>query len=542
MGKCGLMMGGLLGLWVSCVYANDEMAVDTALINKPALDKMVSEKTVLDKSVLDKSALENTALNSTALYSAVLDSTLNKATPKPATPNPIAANQVIANHLSSLSEPLPQTDNTLSLTKQELKNHPEIIIRALSAAVIYNKADDVAFFLPLYQDLPNDHKDKLMEQWAMAMLAENAGDYTKAIKAYRDILGSEPEAKLVRLRLAVALFYDRQWRAAEDQFNKLLSEIGDNDSLLDYINQHILAIKQQHLWTLDGDINWLSDKNINNAPKDSNVGGSWIAEKPQVANGVGVGLSAGKKWLLNNGYYVDTKLGVNGKYYWDNQKYNELNTNASLGFGHQNARHTAVMGLSYARSIYGTTNKNSDINGLNDVNFDNQSKHIGGFVDFSYRLNPNWQTGIYSEINQQHYPARQHLNGNNYAFNWNVAYSPNAQRSWFGGVNYSRADVRDASDSFVRAGIKLGVAQEWHNGFSTRTSIDFADKQYQGVHFFGKLQHNKEYGIQASLWNRRWHIAGITPRLTWRYQNVDSNLPLFRYDKQKVFIELSQRF
>ncbi|TJY49520.1 surface lipoprotein assembly modifier [Histophilus somni] len=67
-------------------------------------------------------------------------------------------------------------------------------------------------------------------------------------------------------------------------------------------------------------------------------------------------------------------------------------------------------------------------------------------------------------------------------------------------------------------------------------------KNYRSAGFFNKTQRNRELGVQVSVWHRAVHWQGLTPRLTWSYTKTDSNIPLFRYNKQRLFLEINKQF
>ena len=119
---------------------------------------------------------------------------------------------------------------------------------------------------------------------------------------------------------------------------------------------------------------------------------------------------------------------------------------------------------------------------------------------------------------------------------------PNSNQYWFVGVDYSRDNARDKSDAYSRKGGRIGWGQEWSFGISTRVSLNYAERDYKAADFVQIKQQNKEYGAQISLWHRNFHLWGVTPRVTWAYNKVDSNNPFYSYDKNRIYLEVSKRF
>lgn len=423
---------------------------------------------------------------------------------------------------------------SLSISADELLNYPDLVVRAMAMAVLQNNFDDVAFLLPYYQKIPNHLRETMLEQWAKGMVAEAQGDAKTAVRAYRSALSVNNDASLLRLRLAMALYANKEYDASEDQFTKLLSEEMP-PQVAQLIHQYLTAIKRQNRVSINGGINYLADKNINNAPKNSNLGGGWTAPKAQSAHGIGFNFGVDKKWRLPQGFFGQTRLDTYGKYYTDNKPYNELTVRVLAGAGHENARHSFALLPFVEKSYYAGGNADND-----KLKYFSTSKGIS--AQWSYWLNPKWQASVYGEYAKQDYTTRNHLDGESKSLGVSALYLANAKRYYFTGIDYHKTDTKDADDSFVRQGVRAGVGQELGLGFSTRVSVNVAQKEYQGVGFFGKIQKNNEYGASVSVWHKKVHYAGITPQITWQYNKVDSNLPLYEYDKHRIFIEMSKKF
>ena len=75
----------------------------------------------------------------------------------------------------SLSSANPQVSDkrkdkhTLSIAKEELSKHPDLIVRGLITAVLQNNGEAVQLLLPLYQNLPK--QDPFLLEWANAINA-----------------------------------------------------------------------------------------------------------------------------------------------------------------------------------------------------------------------------------------------------------------------------------------------------------------------------------------------------------------------------------
>lgn len=430
---------------------------------------------------------------------------------------------------------VPKADTAIVLDADELAKQPELIVWALSSALLQNQADDVAYLLPFYQKLPSTMREPLIEHWAMAMTAQQRGDYERAITTYRAIVADYPQVLMVRLSLAMSLFVNKNYKDAKQAFLALKQTSEPiPEPIHALIETYLSAIDKQSDWSFYVGGNFLNDKNINNAPAKQELGGGWIAPKAQSAHGLALSASASKFEPLADGFYVDGKISTQGKYYWDNKGYNELTLKVATGIGHQNARHQLNLSPFVEKSYYA--------DGRDTGRLKHFSATHGLMAQWSYWLAPKWQTSLYGEVGKQRYDTRVHLNGLTRHGNWLMTYVPNASRHLFFGLDYQQVRARDGDDSFTKKGLRAGISQMWQHGLGVRASVNYAQKRYDAPNFFGKIQHNHEYGLSASIYHQKLQLANTMPRLTWQYQKVDSNLPLYQYDKNQVFVELVKQF
>ena len=67
----------------------------------------------------------------------------------------------------------PKTNNegSVSMTKEELARHPDLIVRGMIPSVLQNNEEAVSLLLPLYRELPK--KDPVLLSWAEAIDARH---------------------------------------------------------------------------------------------------------------------------------------------------------------------------------------------------------------------------------------------------------------------------------------------------------------------------------------------------------------------------------
>ena len=425
-------------------------------------------------------------------------------------------------------------EHTLSITKEELVKRPDLIIRGLIPALLQNNVDAVALLFPLYRQQQPAQQDPFLLAWGEAMMATHQGDYASAVQQYRELFAKRPEILQLRYQLAHALFLNNDNEAAKDQFQKLRAEVNDTSSQ-QMIDQYLIAINQRDQWKINGGISFLNESNINNAPKAGTRIGAWKAWEREQAHGLSYYVGAEKKWSLPHQFFAKLVLDGQGKYYWDNKKYNEFNARIGAGLGYQTAN-TELSFLPFTeRRWYSGGSSGSDA-------MKQYSKNSGVRVDVTHWLNKSWQISTALEYGEQRYATRKHLNGNNYLWSNTLLFLPYSGQYWYIGADYNRENTRDLDNAYQRKNVRLGWVQEWPFGISSRLSVAYARRVYKGEDLLGIRQKNKEYQTNVTLWHRNVYFGGITPKITWSYQKNDSNHPFYRYDKNRIYLEMSKTF
>ena len=271
--------------------------------------------------------------------------------------------------------------HTLSMTKEELAKHPDLIVRGLIPVVLQNNGEAVQLLLPLYQNLPK--QDPFLLEWANAINAREEGRFSEAVTRYRTLFSQDSTILPLRYQLAQALFLNNDNEAAKDQFQKLRAEQFSPESIV-MIDQYLSALNRRDQWKFQGGLSFLNESNINNAPKAGTRIGNWNAWGRESATGFSYFADAEKKWSLPHSYFVKFAIESYGKYYWDNKKYNELNARIGAGLGYQTARFEMSLMPFTERRWYAGGSSGSE-------SMKQYSKNSGARLDLTYWMNEKWQ-------------------------------------------------------------------------------------------------------------------------------------------------------
>lgn len=425
----------------------------------------------------------------------------------------------------------------ITLSQDELLAKPQLLAHAFGSALAYGQVSAVQYLLPLYQT--HHPMDDALIHWAHALLAQHQGKFGTAIDHYRYLIAKHPEHNTIRLQLALALFYDRQYDAAKGQLQKLAHQSNLSTAIEPYVKQYLMLIDRLDDWQFTGGISYIQDQNINNAPTNPNLSQHWVAQDPQSAHGVSAHIGIAKKHTLAHGYQLDGEIHLGSKYYHDAKAYNEAIGKIGIGITRQNARHTLRFAPYIEQAYYAGGHSQSNPS----TTLEQFSQTTGLNLAWQYTPHRQWQSTLLFDYARPRYHKRTHLDGDTYFAQASLAHAPSATQQWQLGINYAHANTQDKDDSYHRYGIRASWQQEWAHGISTQLGLGYAHRRYHApMPIFNQTQSNHEYHVQGSIWHRNVHFFGITPRLAWQYQHQDSNIALYNYHKNHAFVEFSKQF
>ncbi|OOF71023.1 surface lipoprotein assembly modifier [Rodentibacter caecimuris] len=465
--------------------------------------------------------------------------------------DPVFLHQFPDNIPISKVRPFLKQENAISqkvtLNRQQLALQPQLVKSVLISALIKNDVETVEFLLPLYQQ--QEDADSFLLTWSNAVVNKFTGNLNQSISDYRRLIAIQPESLPIRLQLAIALYENQDNTAALDQFEKLRSE-SLSPPFARLISQYQHYLQQRDQWDIYGYVSYLYDPNVNNAPKQGKTYKNWRpTQTAEKANGTGYGLTLKKRWSLPKGFFSHTNFDLNGKYYWDNKKYNEIQSRLDVGFGYRSGAIEIELSPFVEQFWYAYGDSE---NASNKGTLHRYFHSLGVNQQFSYWITPNWQWQTKIEFTQYYYTQRKNLNGKSIDLLSQFLYRPNINQYWLVGANYYRKQAQVSYNSFTREAILAAWGQEWLGGISSRLQISYANRRYHGAildkknsflpEFYFVPQKNKEYSLSLSLWHRAVHFWGITPRIIWSYQKTDSNNSFSNYDKNRIYFDFTKTF
>lgn len=420
----------------------------------------------------------------------------------------------------------------IELSPKELEQYPQIVYQGLVQSLIKQDVKGVEVFLPIYQRRANADPD--FSHWAKALQARVGGQYREAIKQYRWLIARYPDNQAIRLQLAMTLFDYQDNEAAERQFHRLRR--GQLPPVLErLIDGYLQRIRQRDFWSLNTFLSYMNEKNVNNAPPEGTIFKGWKPAKPESVQGLSYGLSAEKTWSHMQGIFSAYRFTGDGKWFWNNHKYDELNIRNSLGVGYRD-NHIRMLVLPFFEQYwYGGGRR-----GKGGLQYYAMQHGLQG--ELRWQPEAHWQMSTIAEYAVNRYQKKSYLTGDEYRLTGALVYFPSPKQYWLLGMSYLQKNTRDKDSSFDRQGVRVGWEYEWPGGISSSMQLSYGNKQYRGKDFFGIRQKNDEYSSMVTLWHRGLYFWGVTPKISWLYQKVDSNHPFYNLSKHRVFWHLSKDF
>jgi hypothetical protein len=171
------------------------------------------------------------------------------------------------------------------------------------------------------------------------------------------------------------------------------------------------------------------------------------------------------------------------------------------------------------------------------------SNTYGARLNGSYLIAPNWQVGAAYEYAENRYAERFFLNGAYHFVSVSTNYTLNPKTQLFAGIDVMDDKTSsDASDSSLRVGYRAGVTRDFALNVSAQVQFGVAHKLYDAPNFFGVRRDEREYEGTLTLWNRGWYWYGVVPKLNFEYTRTQSNISMYSFQKNRVYLSLDRRF
>ena len=157
----------------------------------------------------------------------------------------------------------------------------------------------------------------------------------------------------------------------------------------------------------------------------------------------------------------------------------------------------------------------------------------------------NQAIGSYTFVNKTYNrSALERYEGNLHGVSLTLVHFYSPTLIFMGGADIQKDMLESKDESSDKYGIRAGVIKEWKNSISTRVNVRVAKRTFKDPHFLmQKIREDNEYQLDLSVWHRKIHWKGITPKINYRYLKIDSNIrELYGRDSHQYFVSLEKTF
>lgn len=380
-----------------------------------------------------------------------------------------------------------------------------------------------------------EKKDNVLWHFAKGIDYLVQHQYDVAITELRAAIALDPSNIDVRTAMAIALYENKEYEAAQDQFYKINSaEIPERNRQI--IERYQAKILRDNNWDYSLNFDFMNSNKISD---DSYERVLQVSERDPSRKmlhstlGVGYKFGISKNFLLKENHYIVPSVELKG---WS---YSESGRRYTEG--------TFDMGIGY---LYMTPDILFKITPNAQKTLVNHSFFVSSYgIDAEVRhpINDNWQS-----VNSYSFAKKNHYNylykdfdgqAQDVGLTFINIYSP-VLKMWIG-AHYSIDRVRARSESSNKKGIELGMANEWPLGISSQLTLKYNQRDYLANHLTLRDQrrNDDDYIATISLWHRNLYIFGITPRVNYMYRNIESSIPtLYNQRYHQFFVTLEKNF
>lgn len=352
------------------------------------------------------------------------------------------------------------------------------------------------------------------------------GNYASAIKIFRSLAETTTSPR-VQLELARALFLDHRYRESAEVFNEVLHQPNLPWTVQENIRSYLDAIDAA-LGYLKFGFSLVSDSNPRNFTdsRQVRIAGQLLTIIPPSDNrditGVRYSVNAARAftdtaWLSGylNASFVD----------YENSQFDRFNGDVGLFF---TSRTFPKLKLRV---------------GLEESYLGGHHYYEFPYAGLIYTPSPVYQFRTSSElkVGELEVPNAAYLDATNLSLTTKVVrpITEKVQSSWELYLEQSIASTKTYSyyGAFLGTGLSFPVLQSWQ----LRPYLNVGQRNYESADpFFGKTRRDSRQTFGIEIYNEEINLFGMIPGIELRYDENNSNIAFYSYDKFVVQLNVKQ--
>lgn len=360
-------------------------------------------------------------------------------------------------------------------------------------------------------------------------LAFAEADYRRAVALYRRLLSRDPKLVRVRLELARALFFARDYEAARYHFRIALGRTLERRA-----RENIYGF----LRAIEGRTSWFSLSAV--VGPDSNPAFASDARSVALLGNVFV-LDASARARKSFGTVIDGR----GRYAFGEGDRNFI---ASVFQWRDYAGSYAdfqALEVTAGRSLVAGQSLWTVEAGPLGAWWQGRGLYSGGLLRIANGapLGERVLASAYASAKRLEYRDYEYLTGNQVWAGGMLRYALDPTSGVWGSLSLGRNIARESPYSYRALEATLGYSKELPARFNLEARLTASRFRYDApVPLFGLERRDRMEGIEVDVTARDWSMAGFAPKLVLSASRNASNVPLYGYQRRFVGVGVTREF
>lgn len=419
----------------------------------------------------------------------------------------------------------------LQLSEKEINKYPRIMAQVIEQAIKQQQWSVLRAVLDEYEGHPQ--ADPYLVLYAKGILHRQEKNYYLATGAFKALLHLKPELTYLRLDLAMMQIEDKQYAEAIKTLDQLTDNPQTPVSIKRLAEQYLKQLHKLYAPEYVFTGSYTRNDNVNQASAERTIrlwGMTFMKNEdglPKVGHGVNYGVGFRKLFSLQGNHAMSINLQYNGTDYWDQADYNER---------------TLRLSTAYLYQTHDQWFKVAPVYETNSLGGRQYGTRLGVQTEWGKQIHPRHYLIPYAEYTIKRYESQnlERYQGNTYKTGLTWFYQQQAGTTFSVGGHYQQDVLNDKAESSNTVSIRLGHNYRANNGFNTQLSLHAGQRHFDATHpVFGFTRSDKELMGSIGIWHSKLSIMGITPKLIYRYSNIQSNIPaLYSRQSRGVMLEM----
>jgi outer membrane protein len=159
-----------------------------------------------------------------------------------------------------------------------------------------------------------------------------------------------------------------------------------------------------------------------------------------------------------------------------------------------------------------------------------------------YKINKKTSANLNTTISKKNFKTQRARNSRNYTINPTIGYQIDKTSFSRLGLMFAREDSGISYYSNDSIGINSSYGYTFQNGLQTYLNASYTDSDYKGQEiYYSETRHDK---ISKFLVNTSYHIEKLDSDivLSANYTDNDSNLDMYKYNRQQISLSVRKSF